>query len=295
MRTNFGILGSLEVVGGCRADFRKIGPNGLWTRLYRNLSLNVIAPNFGHAVPYSPARVLWAEIFEVPEGPTVAEKRLAGPSAFSDGTIRRKGMIRTEIGTRTPPLPATAFDGGRPTLKAMKKSWESYERGGRLRVVRGRGRIVIRTRYSITAIYSILGSFLLLLFSWLLWGDRTVSSRHPLFPGGSYAIAALFFAPFLFLYGIALFFRKDELTVSGNVWTYKARSAWRWTGTSVFPRGAVVGLRVDQDQGSGAGYFGLRIILRDGSALLYSHADADEVRKAAARVSAELGIPLEST
>jgi hypothetical protein len=175
----------------------------------------------------------------------------------------------------------------------MSKNWESYERGGRLRIIRRSGRIVVRTRYSITAIYCILGSFLLLLFAWLLWGDRTVSLRHPLIPGGSYAIAALFFAPFLFLYGIALFFRKDELTVSGNVWTYKARSAWRWTGASTFPRGAVLGLRVDQNQAGDSRTFGLRLILRDGSALLYSHADADEVRKAAARVSAELGIPLE--
>jgi hypothetical protein len=175
----------------------------------------------------------------------------------------------------------------------MIKTWESYERGGRLRILKRSGRTVIRTRYSVTAIYSILGSLGLLLFAWLLWGDRTVSVRHPLVPGGSYAIAALFFAPLLFLYGVALFFRKDELTVSGSVWTYKARSAWHWTGTTTFPRAQVLGLRIDQSQGGEARYFGLRLILHNGSVLLYSHAEGDEVRDAAKRVSTALGIPLE--
>jgi hypothetical protein len=168
----------------------------------------------------------------------------------------------------------------------------SYERYGSLRVVRKKDQTLIRSRYTLGALYALWCGIGILIAGAYGAAKYTFSGlrgerRLPDLVGFA-AISSIM----ALLSGIPYFYRKDELVIVGDEWTMSSWRLFQRTQRKSWLRQEVIGLLIDNNNDPNSMRYGLRMELMNETVLFYSDADLNIVRGAAEFLKPILGLPV---
>jgi hypothetical protein len=170
---------------------------------------------------------------------------------------------------------------------------EQYERFGTLRVIRKEDRVLIRSRYTLGALRSIwMAVGIVGLGAYAMFRNLARGRWHARTWFDSPLSEILFFGTWALLtsvWGLVYFYRRDELFIQGNEWSFSSWIPFRSTVKRDFHRDQLLRIRIDQ----GVEFYGLRLVLSEGDLLLYSDRDLTIVRGAADFLQPILGVPVE--